>query len=292
MSEPPGRPAPEQARCYKATTAQAAWLERFAGLYRERGVILESFADLVQAPPLCDVCPNGSSCWTADVPRNPDPSLMGISLPWVGARYEEHRIVVVATNQANGGGLWTQHLVDFKFREEQAAGILRGAANNMFGTFLARYVSAVLRSIEGQDPHPPASNAERAAAWDACTMLEAVKCSPYSPPGTRQRSTPTLAMQRNCPPFLLGAELGLLAPRVIVTLGAIAVAAVESVCSGAWRPVAHSARRASFVLPGGHVGEAFAVYHPSYLPGRTRSLVALQNELAKVPLSPAGSSRP
>jgi len=278
-------PGPQQAREYHATDEQIGWMERFADLYRERGLIAEPFATVKETAPLCEVCPNRGSCWTPGVRSNPDQGLLGISLPWIGASYAQHRIVVIATNQANGGGLWTQYLVDFNFREEQAAGISRGVAKNMFGTVLARYVSAVLRSSEGRDPHEVASDAQRAAAWDGCAMLEAVKCSPYSPPGTRQRSTPTPAMQRNCPPLLLGAELELLRPRTLVVLGKVAAAAVQSVASsGTWRRVAHSACRATFSTASASAVEAFAVYHPSYLAGRNRSLLALQNELTKAPL--------
>jgi len=280
-----GLPAPQQLRAYSATEGQISWMARFADLYRRRGLVDDPFLTLIQTAPLCDLCRHRASCWTSEVKENPKRDLLGISLPWIGASYAEHRIVVVGTNQANGGGLWTQYLVDFQFREEQRAGILRGAARNMFGTVLARYVSAVLRSTEGRDPHEQASDAQRAAAWDSCAMLEAVKCSPYSPPGSRQRSTPTHAMQSNCPPFLLGAELDLLEPRVVIALGAVAATAVETVAhTGTWRHIAHTARRATFTTGTGGVIQAFAVYHPSYLAGRSRSLLALQNELAKVPL--------
>jgi len=49
-------------------------------------------------------CPKRESCWR-DAPAPKDPKNSGISIPWLGANYFDHRILVAGINFNNLGGL-------------------------------------------------------------------------------------------------------------------------------------------------------------------------------------------
>jgi hypothetical protein len=261
--------------------------ERLLDAYIGQGLLAEPDGGEQSLPiPLCEECRYCADCWPPRTPRPDNPLAKGASLPWVGAQFASHRVVVVAMNQANAGGPLMQFDVSRGMREKVGEG-RRSTGGSSFGDAVARYVASVVRSMGGQSQQPLPEPDELAAAWDACAVVEAVKCSPASPPGAdRHRSTPTPGMWSRCPPFLLPKEFEILAPRAVIALGRTVAFQALFELPGVERttPVPGSMTALRYVLSiGGRQLPMFVPYHPGYHRWRW-SLRALRDNLELHPI--------
>jgi hypothetical protein len=169
--------------------------------------------------PLWRVCGKCDECWRAE--RGERPAQMSARIPYIGPDYADHRIAVVAINSRDNGLPGAEI--------EATANVIdclrAGRREYGRGSFFHYWVAAtVCRALEGCDvntqmpaPDVAASSLARSA------RLQAVQCSPCS----TSRRTPTMAMARNCPEFLLRGQLEILAPRVLLLFGRAAHLAIE-----------------------------------------------------------------
>jgi hypothetical protein len=188
-------------------------VERLLGLYRERGLLPDGLDLSLQV-----WCPNKDECWR-DCPPPKDSVGMansGITIPWLGRGYFETRIVLLGMNFDNYGGIAGHYNICEDHIRSMEAG-RRGKAGFAFSRNAMLYLRAALASLDDgpvpTDPHE-VPNEALAHLWERCAFIETVKCAP----GTKS-SQPTDAMFRNCPEFLLGDELAILEPSVILLFG-------------------------------------------------------------------------
>jgi hypothetical protein len=189
-----------------ATERQLALVADVLPLYERRGVIRSG-----AALPLSECCSRCGECWSdVRAEERPPHERSGMAVPWVGPRYFEHRVCVVAINHNCYGGLganwWVVngHIKD-RLRPHKRTNLPYG---------IGSYLAAVLANLQGARPDPQPSADACADGWEACAFVEAVKCSPC-----RYRGQPTEAMWRNCPGLFVSEELSILAPQVIIAVG-------------------------------------------------------------------------
>ena len=228
--------APAAANGERLTAIEREWLEGAEQMLRRNGLVgtaqlgsLEACRELINAKiptsdDLWDSCAHGADCLHRD--RGVKPKHMRPRLPWVGPRYAEGRIAVVAINSRDDG------LPDAEIKAAvQVIDSLRQGhrgfgpnSRSFFHYRVASAVHAVLLSQEGRlcDERPDPSRT--ADALLSCARLQAVQCSPLS----TSRRSPTSAMVRNCPEFLLRDQLEVLAPDVLLLFGQAAHRAIET----------------------------------------------------------------
>lgn len=189
------------------TQSQRDWAQRFCDCYAQRGLIERD-----NALPLCRDCRNAADCWH-DLPEAtyPPPEQAGVSIPWVGSRYDETGICVLGINQNKYGGLGAHWWIRRGDMEER----LSEGRGGRFYYGASCYIAAVEASIRGsrvpREIPPPCDVAD---AWLSSSFLEAIKCAP-----AQGKSQPTDGMWKNCAVEYLPAELALLAPRVLIVIG-------------------------------------------------------------------------
>jgi len=169
-----------------------------------------------QEVPLYRKCPNSSNCWTGPESERPEANEAGVAAPFIGPRYGESRICVVAMNFGHGGRIdtnwWLAHLHATAQRAQR-----RGYKGRPFAYGAMAYVNLVEASLrtgeiptDWEEPAP-----ERLAElWASCAVIQSVKCSP-----ARQGGEPYPPMFSHCTDLLLRSELELLKPKVIIALG-------------------------------------------------------------------------
>ncbi len=207
-------------------SAFVEYLRHEHGVNGKREALVEALLDLYQsegigvAPngrdePLHRVCPNCRECWQERRGREPQDFTAGIALPWIGSRYAETRVAVVAVNLNNMGGYDAQWVVQADVRRELQAGS-KMAKRSPFGWVIGCYLDVVTASLAGREPEAaPREPATVAECWEDCALLEFVKCSPATA-SHADVSMPSGEMWSNCGPFLLPGELDVLKPRVLV----------------------------------------------------------------------------
>lgn len=179
-------------------------------LYRDRGLLPDE-RDLS----LSKCCPHRDQCWRDAPPPNDLPN-SGVALPWIGKKYFDTRIVIMAINFNNLGGLAGAYWVCEDHIKSMREG-KRGKDNRPFSRNAMLYLRVALASLRGEaipadDGACP--NEDLAELWESCAFVEAVKCSP----GTH-KSYPTASMFNNCPEFLVKVEFEVLKPSVVLLLG-------------------------------------------------------------------------
>ena len=202
--------------------AQRETFHELAGVYREAGVVrADGFA-----PALVDCCPHCEACWSgcedrvsrgANVHNLPGQD-GAIFFPWLGLNYRPGGVCVVGWNLNNRGDDWfpltEEHVIARASRSE-----LEKGRRKVWGSLFAyRSVSAAAcahDSLHGVEPIVNRRAADVAGYVDAIARAQAVKCAPLG-----ARSNPSPAMNDNCPPTFLRAELQILKPRVLVVFGA------------------------------------------------------------------------
>lgn len=236
------------------TATQDELVDRLVYLYSDRGV-LEGGED-VSLRKHCGRC---DACWSSNaVPAHADRA--GISMPWIGARYDELRIVVIGMNLHDWGGL-DAHLTICRDHIRSLNEGKQGKANHAFATGAMTYVDTIARSMAGEPLRPGEEipHGDRLAArWDQVAFLEAVKCSP-----SRTGSTPYDGMFSECPTMFLRAELTILKPKAVVVLGRSKVRdPVRELLNVEWGESPGSLERDFFELNSDMV-ELFCLNHPS-----------------------------
>ncbi len=230
-------------------------------------------------------CPKRESCWR-DAPAPKDPKNSGISIPWLGANYFDHRILVAGINFNNLGGLHMHYGVIQDHIESMRRG-KRGKQGRAFSRGAMRGLQIVVDSLAKvpSDDYSDATNEELADTWNQCAYLQAIKCSPGSP-----SSQPSADMKLNCPSFLLLRELEILKPRVVLLYGRSGLRDVVRPMlnrgNDAGLDWAHRMERDDLATPFGSC-TVFSLNHPSSVhPYFDESLEELQRSLVDSPLTP------
>ncbi len=236
--------------------------------------------------PLQCICRNADECWKGMRGPEDHPEQAGISAPWIGCGYAESRVLIVATNFNDFGGLDANWTACRSHMNSLSAG-KRGAGGRAFAAGAMRYLNLALASHEDCLPKtgwedPP--HADLAELMNRCAMVQAVKCAPGS-----ARSDPSGAMRRNCPPFLLKEEIAILAPRVVLVLGRTTVRdPIREMLLIEWESGEHpgSMERDWFRMePDGERIQMFSLNHPSGRPNNiAKSLCEMHESLVKTPL--------
>jgi hypothetical protein len=261
-------------------------LAKLATTYERQGLLRG--ADRM---PLRQCCPHGADCWRG-LPRPQKHSRANtgeITLPWVGPRYRRGGVVLVAINLHDASGLLTEYEITCssagrpdhpsQIGSFEAGG--RKAHRSPFAYGSTRSAAMLLDALaasvikDREAPHDLIDPLERLA------RLQAVKCSPET-----DRSRPTSAMQRNCPPLLLHEELEVLQPRKILTIGRTAAAAVNQLPG--YQPTRRRGRLAGGALPlrSGSCA-VYSIAHPVAVAHWRRDHEALKRFLARRPSQPA-----
>lgn len=183
-------------------------------LYWSLGLIS---AGTTQPLPLYDCCERRALCWDGIADRRPIDETIHwshISLPWVGKRYEEFRLVVLGVNPYEAGGLEFYPRLVQEAIEELRSGKIRvnfgypGYRGTILwhrvGLYSATIISALGNSSEILKPYE---------AYDMIAFTNHIKCSPVG-----ERSKPTESMWNNCS-YLLKQELAILQPRLLLVVG-------------------------------------------------------------------------
>ena len=161
------------------------------------------------ALPLHCACPDANDCWSRPSLVRPPREEASVSVPWVGASYRRGGLTAIGINMNAFGGLGAQW---WKIRG--AIRKLEGGQRVQFYFRAGAYFASVLRALAHDQPNSDPTPESAAIGWEGCSFLEAVKCSPIG-----SASRPEKSMWKNCPPRYLEAELEVLAPRVVLTLG-------------------------------------------------------------------------
>ena len=215
--------------------------------------------DLLGASSLTSDCHHAANCWRgASKPCGP----VSPRLPWVGPRYSESRVLVVAMNAQSHQGLWDEAFCVDQALDQLAVGHQRffgaeGATSSWFHYRAAAIAALMVAEHDGAEPRIP-SPVEAGAALARSARIQTVQCSP----ATGSRRSPTAEMLRRCPDHLLWPMVECLAPRTIAVLGTDARVALERRFKVELRPVDRLAR-AGQVLLGEQATKVLAFRHPS-----------------------------
>src|ERR1039458_915984 len=171
--------------------------------------------------PLWEACRCGADCGRAD--RGELPKRMSARIPYIGPSYPSERVAVVAINSRDERRAGDEIEATARVVEWLTQGHLDYGHRSFFHYRVASVVHAAIRSSSGEtvDEMPDPDVAATALASSA--RLQAVQCSPQS----SSRRSPTGAMKRHCPEFLLRGQLEILAPRLLILLGAPAHRAIH-----------------------------------------------------------------
>lgn len=205
-------------------------LAETARLYERRGLLSST-----KPEPLWRCCSYGRECWAkAAKPRRGSRVNDGtITLPWIGPDYLPGGVVVIAINLHNASRVLTEYEIVCSSASSQEtlsqissfeAG-RKKAHGSLFAYGSVRSAAMLLDVLDGIAITDRADPTELVTPLNRIARLQSVKCAPDDD----RRGTPTTAMVRNCPPLLLGDELSILKPRIILTVGRSATQAVRNV---------------------------------------------------------------
>ncbi len=263
-------------------------LQRIGPVQSKQVALIKRCVDFIdhQIPenrPLWAACRWAEDCWRAD--HGQRPPLMSARIPYVGPEYPSQRIAVVAINSRDTGRAGDEIQATAGVVEWLAQGHRDYGARSFFHYRVASVVHTAIRSSAGETveemPDPPVA----ATALAASARLQAVQCSPQS----SSRRSPTSAMTRHCPEFLLRGQLEILAPRLLILLGAPAHRAIETptTLDMAWNPTWAESERCfsrGQTQFEGQTMTVLAFHHPSHT-GWVRSWRAYLASLRAHPLS-------
>lgn len=204
-------------------------------------------------------CPHRKGCW-ADAAEAKDPSNAGISLPWIGNRYFDSRIVILGINFDNFGGLAGHYWICEDHIRQMEAG-QRGKDGRPFARGAMQYLRIALASLHGDDlPKDPAdvTNQQLAHLWEDCAYLQRIKCAPGV-----DKSRPTKAMVWKCPSFLAMRELEILKPQVVLHLGRTDLRREWIVQEGGYGKEQGPHMERDTATIGDHAVELISLNHPS-----------------------------
>lgn len=201
--------------------------EKFRQLHLSR-----DFISVDALHPLYECCANKDDCWRGVNPEcRPEAEHIVISNPWVGAKYDELRLLIIGmnTNSWVGEGA-LKYLVETACEELRSNPSRREVFIN--SDPLQRYGGTVFyhragacafefarsaklaqeRSTRCDDGFP--SNLDISEAYDFVSYTNQVKCTLKG-----GRGKPTTAMWNNCGAHVLRDEIRILEPKYILVLG-------------------------------------------------------------------------
>ena len=251
------------------STAQIRLLDRFRDYYASRGVLPKG-----KNPPLWRCCERRDICWAGVPDEWKRPETGGITLPWVGPRYDKTRVAVLADNLRNAGGLFVEQQVVSEVRAGFGDG-QRRVHNSVFAYRSTAAAAALIANAAGEAvPEDKPDPRKLIPALDAYARLQVVKCSPAD----GALSTPPPAMQRESPDRYLADELRLAAPLNLLVLGRVARDAVARVLGVEWDWTPGLARGAITVER--RQCDVYCVAHPAARGHWWRSWASLKKALA------------
>ncbi|MEM7677149.1 MAG: uracil-DNA glycosylase family protein [Myxococcota bacterium] len=176
-------------------------------------------------------CEKAKACWAAAARRLPNTQCATeISPPWIGARYDEGRVLVVLANLYDYGGcdFGPNATVGMRFLGAAArAGFAHGhrrlfGGNGYRGTdvwsqavhYAAAWLDVLGRRAAGNVSQGRFTPTVLADTMDLIAIAQHVKCSPRG-----NRSAPTQEMWSHCGAHVLGEEIEILQPEAIIVLG-------------------------------------------------------------------------
>jgi hypothetical protein len=244
------------------SSRQSTWFPKLTRVYADAGLL---HGDRV--PSLAEACPAAADCWKRRKDRRPigqsdtDATCDNgcIFMPWVGDHYGEGGICIIGMNLRYGGG---DRPIGCEFRvarhQEQALREGKDPHGSRWARATLSGAVAVMRARAGKPVTDTADGDELADALRHTARLQAVKCSPRG-----GRSSPTAAMQRNCPPRYMSAELNVLRPGVLLVYGRAAEQAVCRLGELDERESAPRFRRGKLHL-GDRDSDVFFLAHPAH----------------------------
>ena len=195
-------------------------------LYRAKGVVsLDG-----NALPLHAHCSNAIGCWRGCERRIPSGAQSQLSLPWIGPRYCQARLLAIGENLYEAGGLHKlEELVRAARQELSEVTRMRVRFGSQWKTYrgslvwhhVGAYAATILRS-RGVEPFAsmswkPGEGVPRTAtiaAYDFIAYTNHVKCSPNG-----DFSRPSQVMWDTCGRHFLRNELEILEPDMVLVLG-------------------------------------------------------------------------
>ncbi len=237
-------------------------LTRIGTLYERLGLMSES-----KPEPLWRCCPHGAECWAgATKPRRGSKVNDGrITLPWIGPAYEQGGVVVIAINLHNASGLLTEYSIvcssagteDHPSQIGSFEASRKQAHRSPFAYRSVRTAAMLLDDLDGLAIRDRSEPSELIAPINRIARLQAVKCAPVG----GRRGSPTSTMRQNCPPLLLRAELAILQPSVILTVGGPAEHAIKQLPGYTSVRTQGATKRATSPVEG-ETCTIFSVAHP------------------------------
>jgi hypothetical protein len=207
-------------------------------------------------------------------------------LPWIGPKYSQRRILLLGINSRDDGNVLAEIDAINWILPALRGGRRQTGGRSSFHFRAAAAADAVARSQDGRPLDAEPAPEQVADALLAIARVQAVQCSP---PGGRRGPTPE--MIGNCPPRLLGPQLEVLDPRVVIALGHPAHVGLQRVVPirwlSTWRENGSCFAR-GLMTNADHPVAVFALHHPAYR--WTRSFQALIDSLQRDPAPAAGLS--
>lgn len=188
---------------------------RFNELYKSLNIMDEGGKGL----PLISSCNNRNHCWEKAVKRE---SNYSIYYPWIGAKYDKFKILVIGENMNDYGDINAA----YKLIENAKIEINKGKrrlfiSKNYKGTLLfhrvGSYVLAMtnssdLKNVIEKNKYPSYSNVSE--SFDYIAYTNHVKCSPKG-----KRSEQTKEMWEYCGSHILKEEIRIINPEIVIILG-------------------------------------------------------------------------
>jgi hypothetical protein len=205
----------------RPTREQAELVSQLAQIYVGHGVL-----EGTRTPPLHEHCPKCKRCWHgagADPPvparLRPRAKQAGVALPWVGRGFPASRLVVAGINTpvpkdaGDFGGLLSQWWI-YSDLPKQMGDKKQYKGRSEFAYAAGTYILTIEAALKGKAINTSPAPGDAAAAWERCSLVELVKCSPVG-----GGSPPKDEMWSNCLGEYLVEELDVLKPRALIVMG-------------------------------------------------------------------------
>jgi len=266
---------------------QATLLIALLGVYGRHGLLPSG-----KPQPLCAVCPRARLCWAKQPPESRrvgddiDGEDGSICLPWVGEDYRRGGVCVLAMNFNIGPHDPTNLMIGFDIVLRQYLPALRAGRRAIGGSRvlsgIARTAAALLDVLDGK-PVIDREAVQLADTYARIAQLQAVKCIPI-----KERSVPSPTMWRECSQLLLGEELDVLKPSMLVALGTESQRVVERL--EGYDPFTGPDPSIGTLRRGDYALTAYGVAHPAFH-GAYESETQLLEELRRANPPETGVTR-
>ncbi len=204
---------------------QGKMLLRLLDVYERLGLLRDE-----RPAPLCQICPNAKACWAsaeAKVRREPpddcgeDNEDGSVCLPWVGPEYRAGGVVVLGINPHIAPGkrrhdytdLLIEHSITWNHYVANFSRGIKAEGGSRFA-FASMRSAAALLDVLDKKPVRARRPKELLDPVMRVARLQAIKCVPR-----RESSKPFPEMWERCPPLVLGDELDVLRPGILLALG-------------------------------------------------------------------------